>query len=330
MARGKNISKILLDSSQAALLAGVEIHNKPSVSYRYQTAIILTINAWELLLKAFVYRYIGKTKIYEDKNKKHTIRFTYALDVVRQHINSEKGNSEFEAVSRNLYLLNDYRNDIAHFGNAEIDTIVFMLLSKAILNYNDFLKEYFDKDIANNNNLVILPIGFRLPIDPVDYLVKRTEKEPNAFVKSVIDSIKELNSKNIKETIVVGFDLSMISVKKVENADIVAAISNTNSDVSVIKEFRLTNNPNAPAIRMVDSYPPLSYSDVQNRIKEKEPDFKFNKIFNAIMHDIKKNPNLCKISYLDPTTQIGSKKCHYAESVVDIVIERYNQTKIDT
>lgn len=324
MTRRKNISKVLLDSSQAALLAGIEIHNKPNISYRYQTSIILIINAWELALKAFVYKYIGKTKIYEDKDKNHTIRFTYALDIVRQKINAKNGNSEFEAVSKNLYLLNDYRNDIAHFGNAEIDTIVFMLLRKAVLNYDSFVKEHFNKDIANNNNLVILPIGFRLPIDPVDYLRKRTEKEPNAFVKNVIDTIKELYDKNIKESIVVGFDFTMISAKKIKNADIIAAINN-DSEISVIKEYRLTDNPNAPEVRAVELYPPLSYGDVQKRVKEKRPDIKLNRVFQTIMNDIQQDEKLCKISYLDPITKKGSKKCLYVESVVDIVIEKYEQ-----
>ncbi len=51
-------------------------------------------------------------------------------DIVRQKINADKGNAEFEAVCKNLYLLNDYRNNIAHFGNIELDSIVFMLLNR--------------------------------------------------------------------------------------------------------------------------------------------------------------------------------------------------------
>ena len=56
MARRKNISKVLLDSSQAALLAGIEIHNKPNIFYRYQTSIILIINA--LTLKEAYFEFI--------------------------------------------------------------------------------------------------------------------------------------------------------------------------------------------------------------------------------------------------------------------------------
>ena len=54
MSRGKSVTKLLLDSSQAALFAGIEIHNKPHIAYRYPTAVILIINAWELALKAYI------------------------------------------------------------------------------------------------------------------------------------------------------------------------------------------------------------------------------------------------------------------------------------
>ena len=47
MTRGKSICKLLLDSSQAALFAGIEIHNKPHIDFRYPTATLLIINAWE-------------------------------------------------------------------------------------------------------------------------------------------------------------------------------------------------------------------------------------------------------------------------------------------
>ena len=44
MARGKGVKKLLLDASQSAMFAGIEMHNKPNISYRYPTAIILIIN----------------------------------------------------------------------------------------------------------------------------------------------------------------------------------------------------------------------------------------------------------------------------------------------
>lgn len=87
MARGKSIKKLLLDASQSALFAGIEIHNKPNIAYRYPTATILIVNAWELALKAYIYQYIGKKKNYE-RDGKHTIAFSKALILVRDHINT--------------------------------------------------------------------------------------------------------------------------------------------------------------------------------------------------------------------------------------------------
>lgn len=65
MSRGKSTTKLLLDASQAALFAGIEIHNKQHIAYRYPTAVILIVNAWELALKAYVYKFISKKRIYE-------------------------------------------------------------------------------------------------------------------------------------------------------------------------------------------------------------------------------------------------------------------------
>ena len=104
MPRGKSITKLLLDSSQAALFAGIEIHNKPNIPYRYPTATILIVNAWELALKAYVYKFIGRKRIFE-KNSEHTISLTKAAVLVRDNINTVKKNKEFQAVFDNIILL---------------------------------------------------------------------------------------------------------------------------------------------------------------------------------------------------------------------------------
>ena len=42
----------LIDKAEAAMLAAIEIYNKPSFHYREESFAILALNAWELLLKA--------------------------------------------------------------------------------------------------------------------------------------------------------------------------------------------------------------------------------------------------------------------------------------
>ena len=38
------------------MYCAIELHNKPILKYRYETCSILMINAWELLLRAYLYQ----------------------------------------------------------------------------------------------------------------------------------------------------------------------------------------------------------------------------------------------------------------------------------
>lgn len=325
MSRGKSVTKLLLDSSQSALFAGIEIHNKPHIAYRYPTTVILIINAWELALKAYVYKYIGKKKIYE-KDKKHTISFSRALVLVRDDIYSKKKKDQYRAIFENIDLLNEYRCSNVHFAESNLNPIIFMLVSKAVLNYDQFLKEFFKKDITKDDNLIILPVGFKLPFNPVDYLKQDYGNAHNEFVDNVINVVRELENDNIQDSIVIGFDVYTASVKKIDNADLIAAIDQVNGTVPLIKQVRITSDPNAPAVRMNDELlPPLTYQDVVNKVKERRPDIKLNKIYNSAMAVIKQDASLCQSRYLDPKKKKGTKKDFYMEGAVDAVICKYDE-----
>ncbi len=321
MARGKSVRKLLLDSSEAALFAGIEIHNKPHVSYRYPTSVILIINAWELVLKAYVYKFIGRKDIYEDRKSGHTISFKKALSITKNHINTKT----FSAVYENLILLNDYRSANVHFCEKTLDPVIFMLISKAVLNYDEFVKKYFQKDITRSDNLIILPVGFKLPFDPVEYLKQDHGKAHNDFVNTVVQTVRTLADDGIKENIVIGFDVYTASQKKIENADLIAAIDQENGNVALTKAIRLTDDPKAPAIRVEQTLLPLTYQNIREKVKEKRPDIKFGKVFNVVMKRVKQDKKLCQTNYLDPKRKTGSKKDFYAEAAVDMVIKYYDE-----
>ena len=307
MARGKSTKKLLLDASQAALFAGIEIHNKPNIAYRYPTATILIINAWELALKAYVYQYIGKKKIYEADGK-HTIPLSKALVLVRDHVNAAEKNKKFMAVAENIFQLNEYRCSNIHFAEGALDPVVFMLLAKAVLNYDAFVKKYFNKDISKEDNLIILPIGLKLPFDPIDYLKQNFAGAQNDFVNAVIQSIRELDGAGVEDSIVVGFSLITDKVKNIKNADIIAALTNEEGTVPLQRAIRYTDDPNAPEMRVKPNLPPLRYADLQAKLKEKKPTIKFGKVFYAALKIIKENKNYCQANYLDPENKSSTKK----------------------
>lgn len=55
----KSRSKLMLEKSVSAMLAAIEIYNKPDFKYREETFSVLCINAWEILLKAKVLNLSG-------------------------------------------------------------------------------------------------------------------------------------------------------------------------------------------------------------------------------------------------------------------------------
>lgn len=329
MARGKSTKKLLLDASQAALFAGIEIHNKPNIAYRYPTATILIINAWELALKAYVYQYIDKKKIYEADGK-HTIPLSKALVLVRDHVNAAEKNKKFMAVAENIFQLNEYRCSNIHFAEGALDPVVFMLLAKAVLNYDTFVKKYFNKDISKEDNLIILPIGLKLPFDPIDYLKQNFAGAQNDFVNAVIQSIRELDGAGVEDSIVVGFSLITEKVKNIKNADIIAALTNEEGAVPLQRAIRYTDDPNAPEMRVKPNLPPLRYADLQAKLKEKKPTIKFGKVFYAALKIIKVNKNYCQSNYLDPENKSSTKKDFYTHEAVDALLAEYERLEATT
>lgn len=320
MARGKGVTKLLLDSSLAAMLAGIEIHNKPNIAYRYPTANILIINAWELALKAYVYKYIGKKRIYDDDGV-HTIAITKANELVKNDIT--KTDKNYLSVYENIRELNEYRCSHVHFANSSLDPIIFMLMGKAVLNYNEFIKKYFNKDITSSDDLIMLPIGFKLPFNPIDYLKQDYGESQNEFVNDVINTIRTLKEENVTDSIVVGFNLFTASVKKIDNSDIVAAIDQIEGTVKLQRTYRITDDPTAPAVRMTPDLPPLRYYSLREKIKAKAPSLKFDNKFNRIMRSIKNNPKYCITNYADPINKSVARVDFYTEATIDYVIEQY-------
>lgn len=80
MAKRKMVQSNLMKNSISAYFAAIEIHNKPNISYRYETTALLLMNAWELVLKAFIKKFIKKKSIYTGDG--HTI----PLDVFEKRL----------------------------------------------------------------------------------------------------------------------------------------------------------------------------------------------------------------------------------------------------
>lgn len=333
MAKKKRmIQSNLLKNSIAAYFAAIEIHNKPNIAYRYENVTLLIMNSWELVLKAFVRKYVKGKSIFEDNG--HTISFDKALTYTAEYINGKQPKS-FTSIQDNLITIEKYRNQTAHFYNEQLEPYIFMLTAKAALNYVEFVKAHFGKDILSEQGLFILPLGFKLPFKPQDFLSKKAagtmqSTEAKAFVELMIDIIKNLKEDGIEDSIVLGFSLYLESVKKCSNSDLVAAIAaadQADATFTQVRRVQIVDDKGAAKIQLTDDelllHYPLSYQEVCERCRSEIPNFKQGKVFYDIMKKLKGNQSLCHERRLNPKSKKTSMTTLYAEQIVQEIKAQY-------
>lgn len=335
MPKRKMVQSNLVKNSIAAYFAAIEIHNKPNISYRYETVTLLMQNAWELALKAYIRKYIKRKSIYE-KNE-HTISLDKALGYVAENINGKVPKS-FEAVKRNIEEIEVYRNGITHFYCDELEPYIFMLVARSALNYVEFMKKYFSKDIMEDDGLFIMPLGFKLPFRPEDFLSNKVAKytgspESIAFIKSVVKTIRDLEADGIEDSIVLGFDIYLESVKKAKNSDIIAAITsaeNTDATFSKTTHAQFTDDPNATVFNMSDEefrrIWMYSYADVVKWCRENIDGFKQSGIFYEVKKEVEQDINCAYRRKLDSHNTKSPSKVFYTEKALQEIKKKYSKS----
>lgn len=241
--RKSPIAKNLMKNSIAGMFSAIEIHNKPSIEYRYEVVVLLLLNSWELLLKAYLYKFHKSVKLFHKDGT--TKQFENCLNVVHQKIGKD-----FAPEQENLQVLYEYRNQVAHFYIEELDPIMFALISKSIIFYSKFLKQNFKFDISSQSNLILLPIGFKRPMSPIDYISNtsvnsKASSELKEFLQNIIAATKRLDDKSIDETIFIDFRMNLTNVNRITNADLIAGIDNTKQNkltISTKKEVFVSRN----------------------------------------------------------------------------------------
>jgi hypothetical protein len=202
------------------------------------------------------------------------------------------------------------------------------------------LLEQFDVDIADEANLVLLPIGFKKPISPLDFLsnksgIQSSSTAVQSFVKSIIESTETIENAGLDDSIFFSFKMALMNESRIKNADVVAAITKDKSNASinvenVIDKFILVTDESTEGVKHVKideeslfkTIYTLAYPEVFKKCKEYFIDFKQNKEFHDLLNKLKKNPNLYKKRYanvLKPTNYQG----FYSEKIFEELGRHY-------
>ncbi|HEY4718380.1 MAG TPA: DUF3644 domain-containing protein [Anaerolineales bacterium] len=314
--------KALRNHSRAAMLAAIEIYNKPRMTYRDETFCILLINSWELLLKAILAK--NKKRIYYPKERGQPYRTFSIEDALVKTQKFFPSSIGFQPVSKNIQMLITYRNNAIHFYNQRaFQVVIYGLAQTSIVNYRDLLLSKFNIDIANEMTISLLPLSFGIMPDPIEFLQKakiRTHKNKAVaqYLKEISMATKELESQELDTTrFLTVYTVNLQSVKKVTSADIKVAVAGfSEGSEPLIVERRVDPN--------------ISHSWRQKDVLKKLG-FELNGIrfspytFQALvwMYDIKNKPHLCWI----PSATGGSPQ--YSPEIATL-LSRLSKQEIQT
>lgn len=324
----------LVKNSIAAYLAAIEIHNKPNISYRYETTTLLMLNAWELALKALIKKKIKNRSIFTDDNK--TITLNVSIDFVNQYKNKLKQKS-FEAIKENLLELEKFRNNIVHYYCDELEPFIFMLLARAALNYVEFMRFEFSKDFMCDDGLMIMPLGFKLPFKPEDFLsrhaAKLSSESTNMFVKDIIQATERLRNNGVEDSIVLGFSIYFESVKKIENSDILAAITSPEfADIAFYKaglnngveySYEQIAHMNDEDFRKIWKY---NHKELVAKCIERIPNFSQGSLFTNIKKSLSSDINLVYDRKLDSKVAKSASKKFYTEKALEFLEREFKNS----
>jgi hypothetical protein len=225
----KGSYKALRNNSKAAILAAIEIYNKPQIEYRDECFTILLVNAWELLLKAVLAK--NKQHIYYAKKRSEPYRTLSIQDALLQAKDYFPAHISYRPVAQNINMLVTYRNNAIHFYNQQgFGVIIYGLAQTSIINFKDLMHSVFNVDISNEMTISLLPLSFGIRPDPIEFLQQAKTDPPKnkavaQFLKEISQATRELETQRLDTTrFLTVFTVTLQSVKKVSSADVVIAV----------------------------------------------------------------------------------------------------------
>lgn len=234
--------KRLVDNSLSAILAAIEIYNKPQMTYRDEVTVTLIVNAWELALKAALRQ--DQKNIFYPKRRNEPYK-SLSLEECLNRVTTQglwPAHIDGPAVVANVKALTEYRNRAIHLYNAQgLGAVIYPFLQQNILNYRDFMLERFKKDLADSITWQLLPLGATAPADAVRFLKTDSSAtmitEVQDFIEVLRGYMDEAEASGSEMTrVATVYDINMQSVKKMTSADLVVAISPTGDGQVVVRK----------------------------------------------------------------------------------------------
>jgi hypothetical protein len=227
----------------SAMLAAIEVYNKPRMTYREEITVITIVNAWELALKATLRS--DRQNIFYAKQRNQRYR-SLTLDDALGRVDTRKlwpPESDGAAIIANVKSLAEYRDRAIHLYNAPgLGAVLYPFLQQNVLNFRDFMAAKFKKDLADSITWQLLPLGASAPGESVQFM--RVDRSASAVtevqdflneLRRLMDAAEAAGSDTARVATV--YDINLQSVKKLTSADLAVAVSSTAKGQIVLKKM---------------------------------------------------------------------------------------------
>jgi hypothetical protein len=327
----KSKSKELIDRAIAATVAAIEVYNKPDFLYREEAFTVLAVNGWELLLKAkwlsdngnrtrSLYIYEAVTKKDGSRGKKKRIKltrsgnpFTHSIDyLAKKLVESKQLNA---TVLQNIEALIEIRDNAVHFYNhGNVFSVRLQEIGAASLrNFVILVNEWFGSDLSQYN-FYLMPLAFLSP--PQNARGLMLNKEEENFLKFVAALEKNEAEKDSRFSVTV-------------NVEIKYARSKTTNAVN----YRLSNNPDAPEMRLteqqiLDKYP-LNYKHLTEECKNRYNNFTVNKKYHDLRKEFKNDPRYAMGRQLYIGNPKSAETWYLSKAVFKILDKHYDKVSTE-
>lgn len=322
----------MLDKSISAMLAAIEVYNKPTFEYREEAYSILAVNAWELLLKARILqidnnkiasiidyekRQLGygrlSTKLYKKKNRTGNDT-SIGLFKACDRLANDYADTINPVVRKNLEALTEIRDNAVHFLNKEFELRkkVHEVGTANLKNYVNIVRQWFGVGLSDFK-LFLMPIAFLRDIGSAEGVMLNTEE------RNLLEYIKELENE-VDDDVTNDFNLSLnigIRIRRVSEA--------------AGAEVVISDKPDAIPVKLeeedIRAKYPWDYGILSKRLQDRYSDFKLAQKYHDIRKKLEQDAKLCNTRYLDPGNPNSATKKFYNSNIIREFDKHYKRKK---
>lgn len=318
----------LLQKAEAALIAAIEVYNKPDFRYREENFSILALNAWELLLKArLLHLYANDSKclyVYESRSTKkgapakkrflrrnrsgncQTLSFGQTIIALEK-----KASAPSTAIRRNLDALTEIRDNAIHFIAAGplLAKQVLEVGTAAIANFVRQAREWFNHDLSKYH-LYLMPLGFIAPQNADSVVVTSDEAQVVQYIASLMQADNTEADSNYHVALTV-----QLKMKRSMAGDAAKVV--------------ITDDPNAtPVFLSEEDFKrnfPWDYAELTKQLQKRYSDFKITLKYHTIRRPLTKEAKYCMSRFLDPGNPKSAKKDFFSQNILNEFDKHYTR-----